>query len=187
MQIEVLSVSQPSFTKTEKGGYNKIEVAYKSDGKVAGKQLVDFGTGKSVYDYFIANKGSGIVEITTEKSGKFVNWTAVATATAGTPNTAPQQDTASSASSAGSTSPATGRGKVTGSNYETTEERAKRQIYIVRQSSVSNAIATLAREGTKALDPAEVITIAKVYEAYVFGKEQPNAVSETYQGETVPV
>jgi hypothetical protein len=181
MQIDVIDVSKPAFTKTDKGGYNKIEVAYKEGGKVTGKQLVDFGKGKSVYDFFIANPKPGSVVITTEKDGKYINWTAVATAAAGSSNQSQESEAPPATTGTGS------RGRVTGSNYETSEERAKRQVYIVRQSSVSAAIATLARDGTKELEVSKVIEIAKQYEAYVFGKDQPNAVSETYQGEPVPV
>lgn len=56
------------------------------------------------------------------------------------------------------------------SNYETAEERAKKQVYIVRQSSLANAVATLAI-GAKKVEPAEVIKVAKQFEAYVFDTE----------------
>jgi hypothetical protein len=56
------------------------------------------------------------------------------------------------------------------SSYETTEERAKRQGSIVRQSSLSNAIATLA-VGAKSVDPDKVIEVAKKYETYVNSNE----------------
>jgi hypothetical protein len=151
MQIDVIDVSKPAFTKTDKGGYNKIEVAYKEGGKVTGKQLVDFGKGKSVYDFFIANPKPGSVVITTEKDGKYINWTAVATAAAGSSNQSQESEAPPATTGTGS------RGRVTGSN------------------------------GTKELEVSKVIEIAKQYEAYVFGKDQPNAVSETYQGEPVPV
>lgn len=189
MQIEVIDVSKPTFTKTDKGGYNKIEVAYKADGKVTGKQLVDFGVGKSVYDFFIANPKPGTVEVTTEKNGKFVNWTGVATASSRQTNPGEESSTPTSTGSTGG-----GRSRVTGSNYETPEERAIRRDFekvkhrqIGRQGCINAAINTLARDGTKELDTAQVLAIAQVYEAFVFGTDAPNAVSEQYQGEKVPV
>jgi hypothetical protein len=188
MQIDVIDVSKPAFTKTDKGGYNKIEVAYKEGGKVTGKQLVDFGAGKSVYDFFIANPKPGSVVITTEKNGKYVNWTAVAPATAGASNQSQESEAPPAAAGTGS------RGRVTGSNYETPEERTLRRDFdklkhrqIGRQGCINAAINTLARDGTKELDTAQVLAIAKVYEDFVFGTVQSNAVSETYQGEPVPV
>lgn len=56
------------------------------------------------------------------------------------------------------------------SNYETAEERAKRQVYIIRQSSLSTAVAALS-VGAKKVEPAEVIKLAKQFEAYVFDTE----------------
>jgi hypothetical protein len=61
--------------------------------------------------------------------------------------------------------PATG-GRVTGSNYETKEERAQRQVYIIRQSSLSTAVELLGQG--KSVD--EVIATAKQFENYVFSK-----------------
>ena len=65
--------------------------------------------------------------------------------------------------------------RVTGSNYETKEERADRQVLIVRQSSLSNAVGTLAIAGGKAT-ANDVISLAKLYEGYVLGgpSEQPS-------------
>jgi len=55
------------------------------------------------------------------------------------------------------------------STYETPEERALRQVMIVRQSSLSNAVAMFAAQGIKKLSPQEVITVAKQFESYVLG------------------
>lgn len=193
MQIEVLSISQPAFTKTPKGGYNKIEVAYKNDGKVQGKVLVDFDNKEvpnqsKVYEFFTNAKQGDVVDVALEKGEKYWNWTAVTKfipsaeiekdprKIGGTPENSSDNDGKQSGGR-----PYAGRGRVAGSNYETPGERAARQRYIVRQSSVSNAITTLARDGTKALDPKEVIEIAKVYEAFVYGEKQesaPEAVGE---------
>ena len=56
------------------------------------------------------------------------------------------------------------------STFETPEERAAKQIYIVRQSSISSAIDTL-KTDKKTPSVEEVIAVAKQYEAYVFGNE----------------
>lgn len=58
------------------------------------------------------------------------------------------------------------------STYETSEERALKQIYIVRQSSLSAAIALVNATGDKKATPQSIITQAKVFENYVFDKEQ---------------
>lgn len=53
------------------------------------------------------------------------------------------------------------------STYETPEERAARQVYIVRQSSVSAAVALKPKASVE-----EIIDTAKQFEAYVFAKEE---------------
>lgn len=60
------------------------------------------------------------------------------------------------------------------STYETPEERAQKQIYIVRQSSLTNAIALL---GTKAKVDA-VISVARQFEQYVFGLDERESLDD---------
>jgi len=64
--------------------------------------------------------------------------------------------------------------------WETPEERAAKQIYIVRQSSISNAIAFYGMRADHDKDVLEddVISLAKRFEAYVFGNDpkEPNEV-----------
>ena len=57
------------------------------------------------------------------------------------------------------------------STYETPEERAARQVYIVRQSSISAAINILA-VGAKSLEVDKVLSVAKQLESFVFGKAE---------------
>ena len=65
--------------------------------------------------------------------------------------------------------------RVTGSNYETKEERAARQVYIIRQSSLSTAVELLGQGKSV----ADVIATAKQFEAYVFSKaEGVDAINE---------
>ena len=58
------------------------------------------------------------------------------------------------------------------STYETPEERAKRQVLIVRQSSLSSAIELLKTDKKSPTVP-EVLQVAKQFEAYVFGNDDP--------------
>lgn len=59
------------------------------------------------------------------------------------------------------------------SNYETPEERAQRQVYIIRQSSISSAVAMLVGAADKKtpVNSDNVLAVAKRFEAYVFGTE----------------
>jgi len=57
------------------------------------------------------------------------------------------------------------------STYETPEERARKQLYIVRQSSLTNAIAMLQAAADKKtpINVDTVIHVAQKFEDYVFG------------------
>lgn len=57
------------------------------------------------------------------------------------------------------------------SNYETPEERAQRQVYIIRQSSLATAVNFYNHDGFKkaAPDPETIVAIAKEFEKYVMG------------------
>lgn len=53
------------------------------------------------------------------------------------------------------------------SNYETPEERAQRQVYIIRQSAVNYAVN--AGSLLKLKNKEEILSLAKFFESYVFG------------------
>jgi hypothetical protein len=59
-------------------------------------------------------------------------------------------------------------GRVTGSNYETPEERAKRQVLIVRQSSIGTAVEALKLTGRVPEKIEEIFDLAKEIEKYVW-------------------
>jgi hypothetical protein len=56
------------------------------------------------------------------------------------------------------------------SNFETPEERAERQKYIIRQSSLERAIENLSIGAKAPLDPSAITTLARVFEDFVLGK-----------------
>lgn len=203
--IEVLSVSQETHTKTPKGGYNQIEVAYKNLGtnKVEGKKLIDFKF-PEVYKTFKNAKQGDKFTVTSEKpeGEKFWNWSNV-TSTTGSPEEPAEAGdgavgetegvsvadsrqragsktaTAGGLPAAGSKTATAGRGRVTGSNYETPQERAKRQVYIVRQSSLTTALDLIKFNASEArgdvqIAPEAVIEIARKFEEFVF---EPKATS----------
>ena len=59
-----------------------------------------------------------------------------------------------------------------GNSFPTADERAQTQVYIIRQSSLTNANATLATAG-KPVTQDKVEELAQVYERYVLGLESP--------------
>jgi len=160
MQITVLSATKQQATSKAGKPYSFIELAYKGeDGAVKGKKVMPFGESKPVHDALALAQGGEAYNITAVKNEGTGYWDWVAASKSdGSIQQAPQ------AGGTRTAAPAAG-GKVTGSNYETPEERAKKQVYIVRQSSITAALTFL---GGKAKSTDEVIKIAKEIEAYVF-------------------
>lgn len=152
MLITIINVSAPEPEKT----WSKIEVTYKdSYGKVNSKAIRSFTGG--VYTSLQSLKSGDQVEVTQVKNAKgYLDWTAV-----GPPGSAPAAAEAPAAK--GNAAPA-----ARASTYETPEERAKKQVYIVRQSSISAAIGALSVGGKAPLDAQAVIDYAKKLEAFVF-------------------
>jgi hypothetical protein len=176
MQIEI--VANPINTvPTAKGSYQVIELAYKNKSfqdKLEGKKIMSF-TNKEVFDTLSKAKFGDNFYVTRVKNDKgFWDWTGVSTSSVD-----------SVQSTSGSNPVSTGISVKTGnvspkSTYETPEERAARQILIVRQSSISSAVELAVANKLKS--PMEVIQIAKEFEAYVFGVDAGQDVVEEKVG-----
>lgn len=153
MQVTIIDVSV-----VDKGKWKYAEVAFKGpDGKMASKRVVSFGATEGAFKYLTDDtnpiaKGE-IIEVKSEKNANgYWDWISC-----GRPSAA--------AVASGTITQAVGK-SVPKSNYETSEERAARQVMIVRQSSLSNAVAHL-NHVKKAYEVAEVIQVARQFEAYV--------------------
>lgn len=148
MQIEILAVT-PTTKPTAKGSYTQLDIAYKRDGKTEGKKIMSFGASKDAYAALKDAKFGQVFNITATKNetSGYWDWTAATLAGADAPP-----------AKAGNASPK--------STYETPEERAKKQVYIIRQSSVASAVALL-KTDKKQPEVAEVLEVARAIEAYV--------------------
>lgn len=161
MNITILSVEVKT-VPTAKGSYRTADIAYKNNtfqGKVEGKKIMSFGATKDTFDALSVAQSGDSYEVTVVKNDKGYNdWVSVVKAQAGAPSPAAAAPTAGKAASP---SPR--------STYETPEERAQRQVLIVRQSSVSSAIALLTAGAKTPPSTQSVLETAKQLEAYVFG------------------
>lgn len=159
MQITIIDVGTPN-THAAKNGrtYQSMEVTYKDEqGKVNNKKLMSFSN-PGVFKHISGLAKGDSVNVNTEKDQNgYWQWTSI------NEGGAPQMAQQSAAA------PAT---RVTGSNYETKEERAARQVLIVKQSSLSTAVAALAVGAKSAPTASDVIAYAKQLEEYVMGKPQ---------------
>jgi hypothetical protein len=174
MQIQILSATPKQLpAKTPGKTYSALELAFKNltfQGKVEGKNLVGFGNGKAAYDTLLNANPGEVFDISMVKDGAYWNWISATKSNGAAP--APNVSKTSSTTSP-TTSPK--------STYETPEERAKKQVYIVRQSSISNAVDLLS-VGQKSPPAIEaVIEAAKQFEDYVFGtKDTPSDVAGSF-------
>jgi hypothetical protein len=170
MNITILSVDIKT-VPTAKGSYQTADVAYKNNsfqGKVEGKKVMSFGATKDSFSTLALAQPGESYEVTIVKNDKGYNdWVSMAKAEAGA------SSPAVSAPAGGKAPAATPR-----STYETPEERAQRQVLIVRQSSLSASV-NLLLAGAKTPPSVEsVLAIAKQFEDYVFGKQALGPISE---------
>ena len=156
MQITVIDVGQPSSHATKNGrSYQSMEVTYKNDqGQVQSKKLMSFST-PDVFKQASSWAKGDVVDVNTQKDDNgYWQWISIGA------------DAVAKATASASASSSKATTRVTGSNYETKEERAQRQVMIVRQSSISSAVTALTAEG-KSPKADEILSLAKQFEAYV--------------------
>ena len=127
--------------------WNKIKVFYTSGGReLPPKYVVSFGDTEKAYK-LLASASPGSTFDVTEDETKYRNWIDIK----------PVEAAAASAPV---------RSNVKGS-YETSDERAERQKYIVRQSSLSNAVALETLRGNKKASNEDIIALAELFFTYV--------------------
>lgn len=159
MNITILNVT--TTTQTSKAGkpYQQIEVAYKNNtfGKIESKKLMPFGAGKAAFDTLLTAAAGSSFDVTVVKNTAGYNdWTEITPAGAAPAAAAP--------SATAGTKPAT----QVKSTYETPEERAKKQAYIIRQSSLSSAVSCLTVGAKSAPKFEDVAALADQFVGYVF-------------------
>ena len=155
MQVVIKEVIVETVTK----GRNKWQVAsvsYTKDGEARVQKLLSFSNPDSFAVVQTLNPGD-IVDVTITKNDQGYNqWAKVEKVTAG--------------NKAGTNAPTSGR--VTGSNYETPEERKVKQLHIARQNSVGNAVAMLTPGAKAPLELDKVLELADSLVEYIYGVEE---------------
>ncbi|CAB4241220.1 hypothetical protein UFOVP67_3 [uncultured Caudovirales phage] len=161
-QVKIIGVE---IVKKEKSSQMTVHYTDLKDNR-AGKKPVNSHFNSDVFNALKDAKMGDLFTFGIEKEGEF--WQLKSATPAGgiipvegdpTPTGYIQQ--AKSATSAATVA--------TRSNYETPEERTARQLLIVKQSSVTNAVATLAATKKDKFNTEDVLTIAKMYVDYVYG------------------
>ena len=174
MQIQVLSTSVVTLMSKANKPYQQLEVAFKNltFGKIESKKLMPFGAQEGAFKALSGAKQGDVFEVTVVKNAAgFNDWTSCVQAAPGTtPDVTAQSNTAGAIMGAGSIN----KSVQVKSTYETPEERAIKQRYIIKQSSLSGAI-NLLTVGAKSPPTVEaILALADTLVAYVM--ETPEAV-----------
>jgi hypothetical protein len=140
------------YVQKGKNGYNKGVVTYtNSKGENKQQTLFSFANPAVFATLKAAVPGQDYMVDTTKNDAGYDQWSAVKPVSEA--DAAPVQG---------------GTKAVTKSTYETAEERAARQVLIVRQSSLSAAVGTLSPGAKSALDSEQVLALAQKYTDWVF-------------------
>ena len=166
INITVLACTKSSAISKASKPYQLYEVAYKNNSFQGKVESVKINQYSAVYSAVSGFKAGDSYDITKEKEGDFWQWTKVVAL--------PPGSVAPDISAQGSInySPAFNQGKGNNtvqvkSTYETSEERAIKQRYIIKQSSLSGAI-NLLTVGAKSPPAIEaVLALANQLVAYV--------------------
>jgi hypothetical protein len=175
MQISVIATSVATKINKANKPYQELEVTYKNltFNKVESKKCFSFGAQEGAFKALSGAKQGDVFEVTVVKNAAgFNDWTACVQAAPGT-EVAAQNNQTGAIMGAGSIN-AGGKSVQVKSTYETPEERAIKQRYIIKQSSLSGAI-NLLTVGAKSPPATEaVLALADTLVAYVM--ETPEQV-----------
>jgi hypothetical protein len=176
LQIQLLSNQVTTQTNSKGKPMQVLEVAYKNltfQGKVESKKLFDFGVQADSFKTLATATPTTIFDVEVVKNTAGYNdWVKVTKGTVAQPAAdAGATSSAGRGNSSASTAPAKG-------NWETPEERAKKQVYIIRQSSLANAVATLSVGAKTAPKREDIIELAKYFEGYVLDSCTRNSCQE---------
>lgn len=155
MRIKVLDAQVSKVAKRDgKGTYEVCEVKYTNidTEKQGSYKIVGFGPNASVFETFKDAKEDDCFDVTVKKEGNYFNWVAVE-AMSGAPIPAK----------------ASGATPAPRSNFETPDERAMRQVYIARQSSLDRALEIQKQENPKGghVDRLQLIKDAEYLVDYI--------------------
>jgi hypothetical protein len=161
VQLNMTVIQNTAKTATSKAGkpYKLQEIAYKNldNGKVEEAKINQYS---DLYKIAADMQAGMSFSVTKEKINDFWTWTKVEMLTPG------------SAPTASTEAPKAAAYK---STYETPEERAKKQGYIIRQSCLSNAVATWAPGDSTG---PEICALAQTYVDWVLNVNSEFSIEE---------
>ena len=158
MVIRIIDVEESTATSKANKPYTVLDISYKNvtfQDKVESKKHNQYGD-KTVYATLKNAKKGDVFTVLREKDDAgYWQWVGIEQG-----ENAPMAATKTAAPQAATAAPK--------SNFETPDERAKKQVYIIKQSCIGYAIETL-KTDKKAPAPDEVVSLAQFYVDYVMG------------------
>lgn len=160
MLIKIVAVASELKTNAKGTSYKSLTVDFRDENnKLSSKTINVFGAQKRTGEILEEASPGQVYEVTAVKNNAgYWDWIDARITTEQLGSTS----TVSTAQASSKPQTNTSRG------FETPEERAKKQVYIVRQSSLANAVATLSVGVKTPPSPEDVIKVARLYEGYVF-------------------
>lgn len=167
MIIEILSKNvETKPTSNGKGTYSVVDIAFKNKtfgDKVEGKKILSFGETSQAFAVLSQASPKENYEITTNKNDRgYIDWTQASKIDPNSLETSVPKPSQNPSRPGVQASPVP-----TKSTYETPEERAMKQIYIVRQSSLSTAVDILKAQNAQITNKL-VINLANELVDFVF-------------------
>jgi len=148
MQIQVVSVSKPEWKeKGPKSKWQELTMTYSAGGKTSAKKFLSFDP---IFNKIKEMEEGEQYDVTMEKEGEYWKWKEVVKLGAGSSGSAPEAP----------------KQVARPSTYETPEERAQKQLYIIRQSAINYALDY--SKAVKALKSKEEVTeLAQYFISFV--------------------
>jgi hypothetical protein len=154
LKVNIQEVTVSTVTKG-RNSYQVAEVVYTNDrGENKTKKIMSFSNPAV---FAVVSKGAKGWHDTESDGAPYYNWTSIKPA-----GNDDQQ-----------AAPAAAKSGVVKSTYETAEERKVKQLYIIRQSSISNAIDYFKlNPGAETVAVSEVLDIAQEFVDFVYNTEE---------------
>lgn len=166
MRVKIVEVNIEQ-VKNGKNQYSKAEVIHMVNGQARTQKIMSFSN-PAIFKQVQSMKSGEEYDVTVTKNDQgFNQWAAIERASDadGTLDLAPAEKPSKASPAVRST-------------YETPEERAQRQLMIVRQSSISNALVylkdTVATDATYSTD--DVLSTAQTFVDFVYGNKDTEAL-----------
>jgi (p)ppGpp synthase/HD superfamily hydrolase len=172
MLITVVSVEPKTATSSTGKPYNLVEVIYKNNTFGDKIDTAKINQYSQIFALAKTLQPGQSYEVVKEKNAAgFYQWLAVTPTVAGVAATSPAAAYVAKVNGQPAPQTTTAPQASVNRSFESHEERAAKQVYIVKQSSLSNAISTLAIGSKTTPDKEKVIELAQAYTDFVFGKQ----------------